>query len=402
MHASRSALAPLALVLASLAPAGSALAETEAEVALAAGQRALERGDVPRALGHFERAAASDDPAVRADALLGMEGLAREAGDVEALARAALGWADLHVGGQGRPGRRAPRGAFDLGKDGPPLLAVAGEIAGTRVGAVAELTKAAADRESKGGRRPEQLLTAAWARRFGLDLAQRSPQVLDAFEPRLAPEVHAPRDAHGPVLKALERVAEKALSTSRPGLAARAARILHGFGVQADFTHLRGDRPGGMARWRSKGAELLARARERLRDDGQRPWTVEELEWLASDEGEAFTREHPDFGAPGVAVSPRGWYRIESDCGYQTLLGVASTIEDHHVRLAGYFGSDPFTKGELRQGLVRIVPDPSGLEAEGAPFFWAGGFQSGDLTVMRHSVGTIVELVRQTAPEPHD
>ncbi|MEM1449271.1 MAG: hypothetical protein AAGI22_09150 [Planctomycetota bacterium] len=402
MHASRSALAPLALALLALAlasppaasPAGPPVAETESEVALGAGRRAAERGDAARARVHFERAAASDDPGVRADALLGMEEIARANGDVDALARAALGWADLQIGGQGRPGQRPPRGAFDLGKDGPPLLALAGEIAGTRVGAVAELTKAAADRESKGGRRPEQLLTAAWARRFALDLAQRSPAVLSAFEARLAPEVHAPRDAHGPVLKALERVAEKALSSGQPGLAARAARIIHGFGVQADFTHLRGDRPAGLARWRSKGAELLGRARARLRDDGQRPWTVEELEWLASDEGEAFTREHPDFGAPGVAVSPRGWYRIESDCGYQTLLGVASTIEDHHVRIAGYFGSDPFTDGDLRQGLVRIVPDPSGLEAEGAPFFWAGGFQSGDTTVMRHSVGTIVGLGR--------
>ena len=169
---------------------------------------------------------------------------------------------------------------------------------------------------------------------------------------------------------------------------------MRGLGAQADFKDLRGPRPGGMPRWRSKGAELVARARERMVDGSEKPWTVEELEWLASDEGEAFTRKHRDFSEPGVAISPRGWYRVESDCGYETLLGVASTVEKHHERLSAYFGSDPFNGRKPRQGVVRIVPDPSGLEAEGAPFFWVGGFQGGDTTVLRFSVGTIPGLGR--------
>ena len=126
------------------------------------------------------------------------------------------------------------------------------------------------------------------------------------------------------MLKALQRLAERSLSNDDPGTALRVARVIHGLGVQADFKDLRGPRPTGMPRWRAKGAELMARARQRMVDDSEKPWTVEELEWLASDEGEAFTRKHRDFSEPGVAISPRGWYRVESDCGYETLLGVAS------------------------------------------------------------------------------
>ena len=75
--------------------------------------------------------------------------------------------------------------------------------------------------------------------------------------------------------------------------------------------------------------------------------TVKQLEWFTRAEGESFTRDHECFGTPGVAVSPRSWYRIESDCGVETLLGVARTVEDHHERLVNFYGTDPF---EGRQG----------------------------------------------------
>ena len=41
-----------------------------------------------------------------------------------------------------------------------------------------------------------------------------------------------------------------------------------------------------------------------------------------------------------------------------------------------------------------VVPRADGLEAEGAPHFWAAGFQSGDTTVVQFSVGTIEGLGR--------
>ncbi|MDG1985817.1 MAG: hypothetical protein P8M11_14775 [Planctomycetota bacterium] len=374
-----------------LAPSGKK--KSEAEVALEAGQRALAREDWARAGAHFERAAAGS-ASVRREALVGLAALARQNRDDDALARVALAWADLEVGADGRQGKRVPRGMFEARNPELDLVKTGSRVAQARARAVQGLIGMASERESKGARQPELLLTAAWARRFALDLALRSPAVYRAAKGQLAPDVHAPRGAWVPVLKALQRLAEGALAQGDPGLALRAARVIHGLGAQADFKDLRGPRPGGMARWRAKGAELMARARRRMVDGSAKPWTVEELEWLASDEGEAFTRKHSDFSEPGVAVSPRGWYRVESDCGYETLLGVASTVEKHHERLAAYFGSDPFNGRNPRQGIVRIVPDPSGLEAEGAPFFWAGGFQGGDTTVLQFSVGTIPGLGR--------
>ena len=378
---------------AATSPSVTADRKKEAEKALEAGQNALERGDGDEAAVHFERAVAGE-ARVRREALLGLAEVARGNRDDDALARASLAWADLVVGADGRAGTRAPRGAFDARGDELDLVRLSAEVARARARAVEGLVRFATERESKGSRKPEQLLTAAWARRFGLDLALQSPQVYREFGGQLAPEVHSPRGAHVPVLKALQRVAEGALSRAQPGLALRAARVMRGLGAQADFKDLRGPRPSGMPRWRSKGAELAARARQRMVDGSEKPWTVEELEWLASDEGEAFTRKHRDFSEPGVAISPQGWYRVESDCGYETLLGVASTVEKHHERLAAYFGSDPFNGRKPRQGVVRIVPDPSGLEAEGAPFFWVGGFQGGDTTVLQFSVGTIPGLGR--------
>ncbi|HUR27947.1 MAG TPA: hypothetical protein VM509_07165, partial [Planctomycetota bacterium] len=88
-------------------------------------------------------------------------------------------------------------------------------------------------------------------------------------------------------------------------------------------------------------------------------------------------------------LSPEGRYRIETDCGAETLRGVAATIEHHHARLVRWYGSDPFLE---RQGLVRVVPEASGLESEGSPFWWAGGFQSGDTTTVRFACSTVEGL----------
>jgi hypothetical protein len=143
---------------------------------------------------------------------------------------------------------------------------------------------------------------------------------------------------------------------------------------------------------RQEAGQGLARARRQVAEQVEKEggaWTLEELEWMDEDEAEAFTRAHDTFAHPGVALSPQEWYRVETDCGHGTLVGVAATVEFHHLRLAGWYGSDPFVG---RPGLVRIVPESHGLEAEGAPFFWAGGFQGGDTTTLRFSCGTIEGL----------
>lgn len=387
--------------LALAAPLGAApVFDTTSELALEAGRAAVQRGDLERARSHFERALAS--ASTRAEAALELGSIARVEKNVDRLATAALIRAEATVDARGGSAKASPRGAWSLEGVELDLEGLAQRTAAARVKLATALIGLAKDRESKGARSPEELLTAAWARRFALDLAQRTPLAARAMEPLLKPDVSTPRGAHGPVLKALDRIGARAVATGDLGTAIRAGRILRGLGVQADFTDLRGDRPSGMAKWRAKGSELLARARERQSEKSERPWTVDELEWLSTHEGESFTRQHSSFAEPGVAVSPRGYYRVESDCGYETLLAVASTIEDHHVRLVSYFGSDPFVKDGTkveRQGLIRIVPDPSGLEAEGAPFFWVGGFQSGDTTVVRLAAGTVEGLGRTLTHE---
>ncbi len=40
------------------------------------------------------------------------------------------------------------------------------------------------------------------------------------------------------------------------------------------------------------------------------------------------------------------------------------------------------------------MPEACGLESEGAPFWWAGGFQSGDLTVLRSAWSDVEGLGR--------
>ena len=361
--------------------------------AMRAARAAVGAGSLDRAKEHLERALASK--ASRVEAALLLAEVAKRQGAKDPMARAARLWLEANVDAQGRLATRPPKGVFVLPDSDLDAAKVLLPAAVARARAVQSLVDFAKKRESQGARSAEQLLTAAWARRVGLDLAQSMPGLVDSVTPNLRPAVSVPKGAHSSVLKAVERVGTKALSAGRPGLAIRAGRILHGLGVQADFKDLKGPRPSGMAKWRAKGAKMMAAGRDRLETSHERPWTVEELEWLATEEGEAFTRERSDFAAPGVAISPDGLYRIESDCGHETLLAAARTIEFHHRRLVDEFGSDPFSSGgKVRQGLVRIVPDPSGLEAEGAPFFWAGGFQSGDTTVVRQTSGTVEGLGR--------
>lgn len=384
-------LFPAALLFFLAGPLSASPAQREGDAALRAARGALSRGELDRARIHVERALAA--PELRAEAALVLAELGSEAGDADAIARAASLWLRATLTVEGRLGTKPPKGRFLLpaaeDADAVDALPLVQPVETMRLRAALALIQLAKKREDKGAKDPVQLLTASWLRRAGLDLVQGSAAER-ALLARLTPEVHAPEGAHGPVLKALERVGTSALSNGDPGLAVRAGRAIHGLAVQADFKALRGKRPSGLGKWRARGAKLMEQGRERLVDRSERPWTVEELEWLATEEGEAFTRARSDFESPGVAITPNGLYRVETDCGHATLLAAARTLELHHARLADEFGEDPFVTsgGKVTQGLVRIVPDPSGLEAEGAPFYWAGGFQSGDLTVVRQSVGT--------------
>ena len=198
------------------------------------------------------------------------------------------------------------------------------------------------------------------------------------------------RNAYQPVVTALKRVMTDGLANRRTEQSIRAARCLTGLAHQGNFKDLKGPEAPNLDLILEQAADGLRRAREQLRAAGE-PLTIDILSDMSDEECQQFTREHASFSNPGVALSRTDKYRIETVCGHDTLLGVAETIELHHDRLVNFFGKDPF---EGRQGLVRIVPEAEGLEAEGAPFWWVGGFQGGDVTTLRFHAGSITGLGR--------
>ena len=73
--------------------------------------------------------------------------------------------------------------------------------------------------------------------------------------------------------------------------------------------------------------------------------------------------------------------------------------QDH--RAAPPAPREPLRQGPFdgRRGVARIVPEVDDLETEGAPYWWAAGFQSGDRTTVRFSWGTIPGLGRTLTHE---
>jgi hypothetical protein len=364
-------LSALCLLLPSLLPL-----QDSGAAALELGRAALADGRTADANRHLRHAFALNPNADTA-ALLGTSC----GNDEDARALWAHAWFRAAADADGRA--RAPRDTFAKNDPHPERIAV------LRAAAVQELVRFAESRDKKGSKDAAELLVARWARRTALELARANPALENGIAKGLAAEIRFPERLQGAVIDSLKPVMSSALAAGRTHESMRAARTLRGLAVQAAFADLQGKRPRGMERVRDQANKALARARDQVARKVGEPWTIEELEWLTLEEGEAFTREHLDFGLPGVALSPEDGYRVETDCGFATLLGVAQTIELHHARLAGWYGEDPFTD---RQGTVRIVPEANGLESEGAPFWWAGGFQGGDITTMRFSCGTIEGL----------
>lgn len=240
-----------------------------------------------------------------------------------------------------------------------------------------ELVKEASRLVSKlGPADPPSILR--WATELGREAARPAPLLAKRFGPSFDAEAKISRNP-APILAALEAAIASAFAQGKPEVALVAARILHGLATQAGFKDLASPAPA-LGSAKAAAADAMAKARAALRAREKDLPTLEQLEAMDEAAVAQFNAEHCDPGNPGVVISPTGLYRVETICGHATLVAAAKQVEFHHKRLVGWFGSDPFVG---RQGIVRVVPEASDLEAEGAPFWWAGGFQSGDVTTLR-------------------
>lgn len=300
---------------------------------------------------------------------------------------------------QGRLKLDAPtRKLLPAGKPAETLLADTQKLPPLRAAALVELTRASerwkpVQKQPNGARAVLVRYVAELVERLG----RHAPAALGAAAPALDRTMAGFADEHEQVVQALLRVLRTTAKADAPapGTAAptrdqvvRAARILLGLAKQAGFKDLQGPAPRDLHDVAAEAQATLG-ALAAAKADQAKVWTVAELEQLGPEAAVAFTAAHRSWDDPGIATSPNGRYRIETVCGYTTLLGAAKTVELHHARLVAHYGADPFLE---RQGTIRIVPESSDLETEGAPFWWAAGFQAGDRTTFRFAWGNLPGL----------
>ncbi len=349
-------------------PQGEALAERAAR-AHAEAVEALGRGDTQAALHHLMaglRAAPADAGLVRDLVALSGE-------DEQAAALWSLRLAGLVADSKGR--LPIGRNAVTLLPDGDPGPARA---AAARFRAAAAVAKAAG--RLKPGDPPS---LAAWCLAAGRELCRGRPVLEGLFMADIeeAAAWAVPDDRR--VVQAVGRAMAEARTAGRVEDAAEAALILTGLAAQTGFKHLKDSAPdlsGEMA----DASRTLKWVSDR-RAEGQVILTVQDLLNMDPEEILSFNALHADPANPAVGVSPEGLYRVETTAGHSVLLAALDQVDLHHARLVDWSGSDPF---EGRQGTVRIVPGHDDLEEQGTPFWWAGGFQRGDLTVLRTAVTT--------------
>jgi len=274
-----------------------------------------------------------------------------------------------------------------------------------RIGAINELARFITKQKAKGNETATRALVVRWASELLLKVATGTPNALAKVASSVDKHQASFKPDYKVVYKALERVMNQPVpkqddESNAPTTGAkssyeiandqriRAARILVGLAKQNAFKDLKGPRPEGPGGYADDARRLLSEERKRDVEAGK-IWTIAELKAMTPEEAEKFTEEHSDWHHPGLALSTNGLYRIETICGHRTLYRTAETVELHHQRLVSHFGKDPFNG---RQGIVRVVPENSDMETEGAPYWWAGGFQGGDKTTVRFAWDTIASL----------
>ena len=347
------------------------------------GREAMEAGSYDQAYKHLMWALERQpDNLEVVDLLLENAALAS---DDDARALWSHDWVNLAADKRGKVKPKAQLESWWLEEDPHPRA-----IAKARASAVRDLSKfrAQQDKDPRAGTG----LVSEWAEDLGRTLAAGSPALAASYAEDFDPEFVHDRDIWRKTIAGLERVIRTAQSSGDHATVIRAARCLAGLSRQSAFEDdCHGPAPISMSRSADIAAGALNRSRHFLAQKPEFITPLDELELMGLDEQRGFTLDHASFANPGATYSPKKLYRVETSCGWETLYGTATTVEEHHQRLLNWFGEDPFNG---RQGIMRIVPESHGLEAEGAPFFWAGGFQGGDTTVLRFTIGTIPGLGR--------
>ncbi len=286
----------------------------------------------------------------------------------------------------------------------------AGELAAARAAAIVELAKFVDKHAPAARNNGARALLVRWASELLLEAALGAPAMLAPVAGGVRRTQQSFTPDHDVVFQGLARAmqapapkADAAAPPTGPGAdrtavedrRVRAARIVKGLQQQAAFRDLQGPPAPEFGKVAELAQRVLDEHAAAVGATGK-VWTVAELAAMSPADAGAFTAAHRDWRDPGVATSATGRYRIETVCGHETLLGTARTIELHHERLVHHYGADPFRD---RQGVVRIVPESHDLETEGAPYWWAGGFQAGDRTTVRFAWGTIPALGRTLTHE---
>lgn len=351
------------------------------ERALTEARAARDRGDDAAARGHFLNALDAK-PGDR-DCLLGLAQVTAGDPDEQHLWLARLAMAALDA-----------KGRLRLEKDEKKLvpkdlLSAAGiDVRADLIGALERSHKSWSRGAAKD---PVKGRMARWARATAEYLAREVP----ALYARVAewPEVR-PFAGDQTTIETLGDLARQGLRDRRPGLTLEAARLMRALATQAQSPDLQGPSPGNLSGVAKAAADYQAQARELLGDLEGPPLEYEDLMALDEDERRELDLAYKQRGVPSRAYSPEKLYQVESYVGLDVLIEVTSTVEGHHARLVDFFGEDPFAdpSGDPerhRIGTVRVLPDHGDVDGEGRPWWWAAGFQAGDVTTLQFAVGDL-------------
>jgi hypothetical protein len=365
-----------ALAGAGVPPAAAAAAESkEYALEIAAGRKALGEGKTMEARAHFlmARSIKPEEPEVLGDLIK------CDAKDAGARYLWALEAAAATADDKGRV--MLPKGFPAIPpEDNAPIRALVQK----RWAALQELRKAAT---AKGADGPTMAAYQRYLRRIADRLSEGSPVLRkEAATAHDAAAAKCPPD-RAAVEAGLRALIAKGKAPGNAALGLSAARVLRGILFQASQKAAAVDPKGGA----SKPADLaeldaeIQGFREQILSGIEKRRTAAQLLAIPESMGPEFQALHGTVANPAIAFSPKERYRIESIAGLQTLQAVVRNVERCHDRLARWNGKDPFDGGTGQpgqQGRIRLCPSYADMESDGAPFWWAGGWQQGRNTTV--------------------